>query len=114
MAPSLIVDCYNDDAYCVRMLQHLNFIVYGGGMLPEEIGDVLCQRIRLLTLMGSCETSLLPHQIIEDPQDWEYISLSPCLGHTFVDDRDGLGNLTIKKHELYELHQGVFSTFPHK
>ncbi|KAJ8065134.1 hypothetical protein OCU04_005847 [Sclerotinia nivalis] len=114
MAPSLVVDCYNNDTYCVTMLQNLKFIVYGGGVLPEEIGDVLCQRIRLTTLMGSCETALLPHEMLEDPRDWEYISLSPCLGHVFKDDRDGLGNLTIIKQKKYELHQGVFSTFPHK
>ncbi|KAI2464344.1 acetyl-CoA synthetase-like protein [Annulohypoxylon bovei var. microspora] len=114
MAPSLVIDCYNNDTYCVRMLQGLKFIVYGGGMLPEEIGDVLCQRIRLTTLMGSCETALLPHQMLDDPQDWEYISLSPCLGYKFRDDRDGLGNLTIVKQKMYELYQGVFSTFPQK
>ncbi|KAK6591765.1 L-aminoadipate-semialdehyde dehydrogenase [Botrytis cinerea] len=91
MAPSLVIDCYNNDKYCVKMLQNLKFIVYGGGMIPEEIGDLL-----------------------DDPRDWEYISLSPLLGYTFKDDRDGLGNLTIIREKEYELHQGVFSTFPHK
>ncbi|KAI0815480.1 acetyl-CoA synthetase-like protein [Xylaria sp. FL0064] len=114
MAPSLVVDCYNNDANCVRMLQNLKCIAYVGGMLPEQIGNVLCQRIRLTTLMGSCETALLPLQMHDDPQDWEYISLSPCLGHTFKEDRDGLGNLTIVRQTKYELHQGVFSTFPEK
>ncbi|KAI5854494.1 acetyl-CoA synthetase-like protein [Durotheca rogersii] len=114
MAPSLVVDCYNNDTYCVRMLQSLKFIVYGGGMLPEEVGDVLCHRIRLMTLMGSCETALLPHQMLDDPRDWEYISLSPCLGHIFRNDRDRLGNLTIVRQRKYESHQGVFSTFPQK
>ena len=114
MALSLVVDCYNNDTYCVRMLQNLSFIVYGGGMLPEEIGDILCQRIKLMTLMGSCETALLPHEMPDDPRDWEYISLSPCLGYTFRDERDGLGNLTIVRQQKYELHQGVFSTFPQK
>ncbi|OTB04432.1 hypothetical protein M426DRAFT_22832 [Hypoxylon sp. CI-4A] len=114
MAPSLVLDCYNNDTYCMSMLQNLKFVVYGGGMLPEEVGDVLCQRTRLMTLMGSCETALLPHQMIDDPRDWEYISLSPCLGSTFKDDRDGLGNLTIIRDKKLELHQGVFSTFPYK
>ena len=64
--------------------------------------------------MGSCETSLLPHQVHNDPRNWEYISLSPCLGHTFRHERDGLSNLIIVKQKKYELHQGVFSTFPQK
>ncbi|KAI8946250.1 acetyl-CoA synthetase-like protein [Xylaria longipes] len=114
MAPSLVVDCYNDDTNCVRMLQNLKCVAYVGGMLPEQIGNVLCQRIRLTTLMGSCETALLPIEMLDDPQDWEYISLSPCLGNIFRDDRDGLGNLTIVRQTKYELHQGVFSTFPEK
>ncbi|KAI0188957.1 thioester reductase domain-containing protein [Xylaria flabelliformis] len=114
MAPSLVVDCYNNDTNCMRMLQNLKCVAYVGGMLPEQIGNVLSQRIRLTTLMGSCETALLPIQMLDDPQDWEYISLSPCLGHTFRDDRDGLGNLTIVRQAKHELHQGVFSTFPEK
>lgn len=81
-------------------------------MLPEETGDVLCQRIRLMTLLGSCETSLLPHEMLDDPRDWEYISLSPCLGATFRDNRDRLGNLTIVRQKKLALNQGVFSTFP--
>ncbi|KAK7931906.1 hypothetical protein PG985_002618 [Apiospora marii] len=48
MAPSLVADCYND-TYCVQMLRGLSSIVYGGGMPPEEIGDVLWQRICLTT-----------------------------------------------------------------
>jgi hypothetical protein len=114
MAPSLIVDCYNNDEYCLSMLRNLQFIVYGGGMLPEDIGDSLCRKIRLLTLMGSCETALLPHQVPDDARDWEYISLSPSLGHEFREERDGLSNLIIVRNKKYELHQGVFSTFPHK
>ncbi|TRX88280.1 hypothetical protein FHL15_010847 [Xylaria flabelliformis] len=114
MAPSPVVDCYNNDTNCMRMLQNLKCVAYVGGMLPEQIGNVLSQRIRLTTLMGSCETALLPIQMLDDPQYWEYISLSPCLGHTFRDDRDGLGNLTIVRQAKHELHQGVFSTFPEK
>lgn len=83
-------------------------------MLPKEIGDVLCKGIKLMTLMESCETALLPHQMLDDPRDWKYISLSPCLGYTFKDERDGLGNLTIIRQKKYERHQGVFSTFPQK
>jgi hypothetical protein len=114
MAPSLVVDCYNNDDYCLSMLQNLQFIVYGGGMLPEDIGDSLSRKIRLLTLMGSCETALLPHHVPDDAEDWEYISLSPCLGHEFRYERDGLSNLIIVRNKIYELHQGVFSTFPQK
>ncbi|KAI2623102.1 hypothetical protein GGR54DRAFT_646287 [Hypoxylon sp. NC1633] len=60
MAPSLVVDCYNNDTYCMRMLQSLKFIVYEGGAAGRDRGCPL-------------------------PED-----------------------------QKYELHQGVFSTFPQK
>ncbi|KAK8130980.1 acetyl-CoA synthetase-like protein [Apiospora sp. TS-2023a] len=56
--------------------------------LTADLTSRICQRIRLMTLMGSCETSLLPHEMLDDPQDWEYIPLSPCLGATFQDGRE--------------------------
>lgn len=112
LAPSLIVDCYNNDAYCVNMIQRIKFLSYVGGALPEEIGDRLSASIRLLTLIGSCETALHPLEVNEDPADWRYLTISPFLGHTFRLGRDGLYELVIVRQKQYELFQGVFSMFP--
>jgi aryl carrier-like protein len=112
LAPSLIVDCYNNDAYCVNMIQRLKFLSYVGGVLPEEIGNPLSARIKLLTLMGSCETALHPLEINDDPADWQYLTISPFLGHNFRLERDGLYDLVIVRQQQYEPFQGVFSTFP--
>lgn len=113
LAPFLIVDCYNNDAYCVNMIQRLKFLSYVGGALPEEIGNPLSARIKLLTLMGSCETALHPLEINEDPADWQYLTISPFLGNTFRLERDGLYDLVIVRQKQYESFQGVFSTLPH-
>ena len=45
MAPSLVVDCYNNARYCERMLQKLKFIVYGGGMLPAGSGMLSARKL---------------------------------------------------------------------
>ena len=45
MAPSLVVDCYNNATYCERMLQKLKFIVYGGGMLPAGSGMLSARKL---------------------------------------------------------------------
>ncbi|GAB1199372.1 hypothetical protein APSETT444_008719 [Aspergillus pseudonomiae] len=114
MAPSLIVDCYNNNAHCVNMVQRLKFLSYVGGALPEEVGNVLTTRIKLMTMMGSCETALHPLELNPDPADWQYLTISPFLGHTFRADRDGLSDLVFTRDPRFELFQGVFRTFPDK
>ncbi|OGM49197.1 hypothetical protein ABOM_004142 [Aspergillus bombycis] len=114
MAPSLIVDCYNNNAHCVNMVQRLKFLSYVGGALPEEVGNVLTTRIKLMTMMGSCETALHPLELNPDPADWQYLTISPFLGHTFRADRDGLSDLVFVRDPRFELFQGVFRTFPDK
>ena len=114
LAPSLIVDCYNNNEYCVNMIQRLKFLSYVGGSLPAEVGNALTTRIKLMTLMGSCETALHPLEINDEPTDWEYLTISKFLGHSFHKDRDGYSELTIKRAPEYEVFQGVFSTFPEK
>ena len=114
LAPSLIVDCYNNDEYCVNMTQRLKFLSYVGGALPKEVGDLLSTRIKLMTLLGSCETALHPLEMDNDPADWQYLSFSPYLGHTFRLMENGLYELVIVRQENYAPFQGVFSTFPDK
>lgn len=114
LAPSLIVDCYNNDEYCVNMIQRLEFLSYVGGALPEEVGNPLSTRIKLMTLLGSCETALHPLEMDNDPADWQYLSFSPYLGHIFRLGEDGLYELVIVRQEQYRPFQGVFSTFPDK
>lgn len=114
LAPSLIVDCYNNNEYCVNMIQRLKFLSYVGGSLPAEVGNALTTRIKLMTLMGSCETALHPLQINDEPTDWEYLTISKYLGHSFRKNRDGYSELIIRRARKYEVFQGVFSTFPEK
>ena len=114
LAPSLIVDCYNNDEYCVNMIQRLKFLSYVGGALPEEVGNPLSTRIKLMNLLGSCETALHPLEMDNDPADWLYLSFSPYLGHTFRLEENGLYELVIVRQEEYRPFQGVFSTFPDK
>lgn len=114
LAPSLIVDCYNNNEYCVNMIQRLKFLSYVGGSLPAEVGNALTTRIKLMTMMGSCETALHPLEINDEPTDWEYLTISKYLGHSFHKNRDGYSELIIRRAPEYEVFQGVFSTFPEK
>ena len=112
LSPSIIIDIYKSSEYLVNMLQRLQFIAYVGGTLPKETGDPISSRIKLITLMGSTETMLLPIELNTSPTDWQYIPVSPFLGHEFRVSRDGFHELFIVRNKNYDLFQGVFSTFP--
>lgn len=111
LPPSMIIDIYNNSEYLVNMIRRLQFVAYVGGKLPEEIGDQVSSRLRLITLMGSTETMLLPIELNNSSADWQYLPISPFLGHEFRSSRDGLHELVIVRNSEYDLFQGVFSTF---
>jgi hypothetical protein len=110
--PSILSDIYKNSEYLVNMTRRLKFVAYVGGTLAKEIGDPISARLRLITLMGSTETMLLPIELNEDPANWQYLPVSRFLGHEFLPSRDGLKELTIIRNKELELFQGVFSTFP--
>ncbi|KAF2791284.1 acetyl-CoA synthetase-like protein, partial [Melanomma pulvis-pyrius CBS 109.77] len=114
LSPSLIVDCFNNPEYYENMLLSLKSLSYVGGALPEEVRNEVTKRIKLMTLMGSCETALHPLEINEYPSNWQYLTISEYLGHTFVEHKDEYHELVIKRDPKRELFQGVFSTFPEK
>lgn len=103
LTPSLIVDCYNNNDYYVNMVQQLKFLSYVGGSLPAEVGNAFTTRIKLMTMMGSCETALRPLEINDEPTDWEYLTISKFLGHSFHKDRDGYSKPKIRRAPEYEL-----------
>ncbi|KAL8792449.1 MAG: hypothetical protein Q9195_004982 [Heterodermia aff. obscurata] len=110
--PSLLVDLYNNPEYLTNMVQRLQFVSYVGGKLPKQIGDCISSKMRLITLIGSTETKLLPIEVDNDPMDWEYIPISSFLGHEFRPSKDNLSELVIVRKESLSLFQGVFSIFP--
>jgi aryl carrier-like protein len=115
LAPALIVDCFNNTEYYETMLSSVKFLSYVGGALPAEVGDEVSKRIKLMTLMGSCETALHPLEINEDAADWSYLAISDSLGHSFVEhEESGYHELVIERSPKHAIFQGVFSTFPEK
>ena len=110
--PSMVVDLFKNSEYLVNMVRRLKFLMYVGGTLPKEVGNFLSTRLRLMTLLGATETMMLPIEVNNVPEDWEYIPISPCLGAEFRLSRDGLRELVIVRNERYDLFQGCFSTFP--
>ena len=110
--PSMVVDLFKDSDYLVNMVRRLKFLMYVGGTLPKEVGGFLSTRLQLMTLLGATETMMLPIEVNDVPEDWEYIPISHCLGAEFRLSRDDLRELVIVRNKKYDLFQGCFSTFP--
>ena len=112
VAPSLIVDLYNNPAYYSNMVKRIKFLAYVGGTVAEAIGNNISSKIEMITMFGTTETLSFPIEFHDSSDDWEYIRYSPYMGHAFRPVGDDLCELVIVRNPKYELFQGVFSTFP--
>ncbi|KAK6082253.1 Iterative polyketide synthase CazM 8 [Seiridium cupressi] len=110
LAPASIVDLVKNPEY-LENLARLQQVTYGGGPLPQAVGDVVTNKTRLMNCLGSTECGVLPIQHC-DPEDWAYLSYSPVLGSEFREVSDGLyEHFIVRRKELHP-YQGIFGTFP--
>lgn len=114
MAPSLLVDIARSPEY-LENLGRLERISYGGGSLPEVIGDLIGSKTRLVNSLGSTEAGILPFRLC-DPEDWAYMSFHPALGQEFrpYSVSEGLYEHVIVRSPDpdLQLYQPIFGTFP--
>jgi len=109
-SPSILIDISKSQRY-LNNLQRLRYIIYGGGNLPTEVGEVISEKTRITMMFGATETCVLPMELME-PEEWEYVKFSPWLGHQYRHYMDDLYELVIARDESLCTMQGVFSTFP--
>ncbi|KAG8165060.1 hypothetical protein KVR01_005335 [Diaporthe batatas] len=83
----------------------------GGGSMPKPIGDLISSKTILLNVLGTTEAGVMPHELLE-PEDWQYMKLSPVLGHEYRQVSDNLYEHIIPRKPELQLYQGVFGTFP--
>ncbi|KAF2999575.1 putative secondary metabolism biosynthetic enzyme [Neopestalotiopsis sp. 37M] len=110
LAPWTLVDLAKDPTY-LENLGRLKQITFGGGFLPQDVGDRLSSRTRLLNCFGTTETGVFPIQVC-DREDWAYIKVSPVLGHEYRPVSDDLYEQVIIRDPKLEIYQGIFSTYP--
>lgn len=112
IAPITLIDLSKDSGY-LENLRRLEQITYGGGSLPQAVGNLVSARTRLVNVLGTTEAGVLPHHLC-DPEDWAYMSLSPALGHEYRPISEDLYELFIVRSPDpgLQLYQGIFGTFP--
>ena len=97
--------------------KRLELIFFGGGDLPQEIGDKINTKIKLINQFGATELGLLPilfSKSNRNTSDWKYMELHPDLGIEFVPiDQDHQHELVVIRSPHREKHQPTFAYFPH-
>lgn len=110
LAPSVL----HEIAFVPSLLQNLrrlNAVIYGGGPLPREAGDVIRSVTNIYSFMGSSEMYSVVTKIIEQ-EDWEYFAFDEMMGSELRSHSVGLWELFLVRRPELEHHQGIFSNFP--
>ncbi|KAI0896934.1 hypothetical protein F4806DRAFT_487004 [Annulohypoxylon nitens] len=110
LPPSVAVDLANNPE-CLQNLGRVEMVFYGGGPLPKAAADLINTRTRLHVAFGSTECSLLPTETC-DPEDVNYIRISPAAGCEHRPFFGDLYELVIVRNPALEKYQGIFGTFP--
>ncbi|KAI5461942.1 hypothetical protein BGZ63DRAFT_354238 [Mariannaea sp. PMI_226] len=110
LPPTVLVDLVKDPAK-LQSLAGLKQITFGGGPLPQAVGDIISSKTRLLNCLGSTECGVLPVQLC-DSEDWTYMRVSPLFGHEYRPVFDGFYEQVVVRNPQYQQYQGIFGTFP--
>lgn len=96
---------------CLDRLGQMKLVLFGGGPLPKNVGDLIRDRTPIYSCIGSTEAGLLGIQTM-DQEDWEYMGVSPVMKHEFRPVSDNLYEFVIIRDPVLEVYQGIFSVFP--
>lgn len=93
----------------MEALKTLDFIMFAGAPLSQEIGDKISRVAKIQTIIGSTEASILDSYVNDDPNDWMYFEWCPWTGAR-MDPQGDLNELVITRQN--NQLQGAFYSFP--
>ncbi|KAK5123225.1 hypothetical protein LTR85_003424 [Meristemomyces frigidus] len=110
LPPSIIVDM-SVDATIAGSLRKLEYIYFGGGPLPKDVGDRVAKMTHLVVGFGTSETGMLANELL-DREDWMYLKFPELAGIHMRPYADNLCELVFVRDPALEDYQAVFTTFP--
>ncbi|KAF2875490.1 hypothetical protein BDV95DRAFT_561998 [Massariosphaeria phaeospora] len=110
LAPTTLVDLTKDPAH-LNNLGRLENVAYGGGPLPQAVGDQIISKTRLVSCLGSTECGIFPICLC-DLEDWAYMSFSPVAGLEYRPVSENQYEQVVVRRPELEQYQGIFATFP--
>ncbi|KAK6530174.1 hypothetical protein TWF694_003541 [Orbilia ellipsospora] len=117
LSPVIVDDLGKDKSLLDLVAPKLDFIIFGGGALPQVHGDIVNPRIPLFAMLGLTETANIPQlKSFTDgfPSDWSYMRFHPSASVEFRHRFDDFYELVVVRKPEYEHHQAIFALFPDK
>ncbi|KAK6827493.1 Non-canonical non-ribosomal peptide synthetase FUB8 [Apiospora arundinis] len=116
LLPPAIVEEMSQYEDCIKVMQKLSFVGFGGGQLPREAGNRLVKNgVHLANLIAATECCPFPIYWNRDPTMWQYfIYNSELFGCEWrkQEGHEGVYEQVIVRKEEDPGVQGYFYTFP--
>ncbi|KAK8122959.1 NRPS-like enzyme [Apiospora sp. TS-2023a] len=112
LVPSVVAELAQNPDLLRYCAQHLELIVYIGGDLPQQIGDIVAAEMPLRCQFGASEVGMPPQLMpaeLDPRKDWKYIRFHPCVGAAFDNVGDNLYELVIQRKESLASTQPTFT-----
>jgi hypothetical protein len=113
--PSVIEELAESPKLLEFCEKNLSFIFFGGGDLPQDIGDKVAAKVKLIDQFGATEIGLLPvlfSKAHRSPEDWKYMEIHHDMGIEFRHIEGSQHELVVMRHPEREKHQPTFAFFP--
>ena len=117
LAPSIVSELAEAPDLLDFCAKNLEMIWYGGGDLPQAVGDTIASKVRVGNMYGASEigiTAQLWSPEHFDVSDWKYVHYHPSIGYEMRsnDNNDGTYELVIVRNEQKIQSQHAFTLFP--
>ncbi|KAK6082367.1 nonribosomal peptide synthetase [Seiridium cupressi] len=114
LPPAILEDMSQDDG-CIKALQKLNFIPFGGGSLAREAGNRLARNgVTIVNAIAATEAAPWPYYYQQNLELWQYFIInSELMGADWrkTDEEDVFEQVIVRQDKNPGL-QGFFYTFP--
>ncbi|PWY92969.1 acetyl-CoA synthetase-like protein [Aspergillus sclerotioniger CBS 115572] len=111
LLPPSILDDISLSEEALLTLSTLESVYFGGAPLSSETGDKVRKYTKLITALGSTETSIIPSIVPEKDEDYGFLEWNPNYGATMEHVGDGIYELVIPRPPTRDYH-GICHTFP--
>ncbi|PYH70977.1 NRPS-like enzyme [Aspergillus vadensis CBS 113365] len=112
--PSILEELVQEPDLLEYCALSLDCIIYCGGDLPQQVGDVVAVKIPLYNQYGSTElglVSMILSNSYRKREDWKYLEFHPDMGLQFRSTMNNQYELCMVRQKLVETQQIVF-TYP--
>lgn len=114
--PSIVLELSQASDLLDYCGNHLDYMMYCGGDLPQPVGDIVARKLRIVNGYGASELGILNviHETGNwDPlKDWRYLHFHPELGMEFRHVSGNEYEAVLVRTPEREGHQFPFSIFP--